>query len=131
NATTDATRRELMPVARKYSLADVHAALCRFPLRPRERITIEYVLLAGVNDSDADAERLAEFCEAFSHHINLIPFNDHAGSPFRAPSEARLNLFAKALLARRRTVVSVRRSRGSDIQAACGQLARESQPPLL
>ena len=125
NATTDAARRELMPIARKYSLAELHAALCKFPVRPRERITIEYVLLAGVNDSDADAERLADFCEGFSHHVNLIPFNDHPGAAFRAPSDERVNAFARALLDRRPTIVSVRRSRGSDIRAACGQLARE------
>lgn len=129
NATTDAIRRELMPIARRYSLADLHAALCRYPLRPRERITIEYVLLAGVNDSDADAARLADFCEGFAHHINLIPFNSHPAAHYRAPSEARLNAFARALLARRPSVVSVRRSRGRDIRAACGQLAHESANP--
>lgn len=126
NATTDATRRELMPIAKKYSLADLHTVLSKFPLRPRERITIEYVLLAGINDADSDAERLADFCEGFSHHVNLIPFNEYEGSRFRAPTEERVNEFARALLARRPSIVSVRRSRGRDIRAACGQLARQA-----
>jgi 23S rRNA (adenine2503-C2)-methyltransferase len=122
NATTDATRRELMPIARRYSLADLQSVLTRYPLRPRERITIEYVLLSGVNDSDADAARLADYCAPFPHHINLIPFNPHPHSSFRAPSEARIEAFARIVLARRPTLLTVRRSRGRDVQAACGQL---------
>jgi 23S rRNA (adenine2503-C2)-methyltransferase len=126
NATTDALRRELMPINKRYPLAELRAALSRFPLRPRERITIEYVLLAGVNDSDDDAHRLADFCAPFPHHINLIPFNEHASSGFEAPSEDRVNAFARSLLARRPTILSVRRSRGRDVGAACGQLVHAS-----
>jgi 23S rRNA (adenine2503-C2)-methyltransferase len=124
NATTDALRNELMPIGRRYPLATLAAALARFPLRARERITLEYVLLAEVNDSDADAERLADFGAAFPHHINLIPFNEHPHAPFRAPSEARIDAFAKAILARRRTLITVRRSRARDVQGACGQLVQ-------
>ncbi|MGC4092415.1 MAG: 23S rRNA (adenine(2503)-C(2))-methyltransferase RlmN [Polyangiaceae bacterium] len=122
NASDDLTRRALMPVARRYPLSELRAALLRYPLRARERITIEYVLLAGVNDSDADAARLSDFCCGLPHHVNLIPFNAHEHSPFSAPSEARIEAFAKALLARRPAVLSVRRSRGRDVGAACGQL---------
>jgi len=124
NATTDETRGELMPIGRRYPLAQLRAALERFPLRPRERITIEYVLLAGVNDSVADAARLSVFCRTFPHNINLIPFNEHALAPFRAPREAEVDSFARALLAEKQTLVTVRRSRGRDVQAACGQLVQ-------
>lgn len=124
NATTDETRAELMPIGRRYPLAQLRAALERFPLRPREHITIEYVLLAEVNDSDADAARLSLFCRTFPHNINLIPFNEHPLAPFRAPHEARVDAFAKSLLAEPQTLVTVRRSRGRDVQAACGQLVQ-------
>jgi 23S rRNA (adenine2503-C2)-methyltransferase len=124
NATTDEVRRELMPIGRRYPLAELRAALIDYPLRPRERITIEYVLLAGVNDSDQDALRLSDFCQAFPHNINLIPYNEHPLAPFKAPSENDVGRFAQALLARRRALVTVRRSRGRDVQAACGQLVQ-------
>jgi len=124
NATTDEVRSELMPIGRRYGLAALRAALQRFPLRAREHITIEYVLLDGVNDTDADAVRLSEFCAAFPHNINLIPFNEHPLAPFRAPSEAGVDRFARALLAQKKSLVTVRRSRGRDVQAACGQLVR-------
>jgi 23S rRNA (adenine2503-C2)-methyltransferase len=124
NATTDDVRSELMPIGRRYPLSELKAALLRFPLRPRERITIEYVLLSGVNDGDEDAVRLSAFCRDFPHNINLIPFNEHHLSPFRAPSEARVDGFARALLGQKQTLVTVRRSRGRDVQAACGQLVQ-------
>ena len=123
NATTDETRAALMPVNRRYPLAELGAALARYPLRPRERITIEYVLLAGVNDSPADAARLAAFCRAFPHQINLIPWNAHEHAGFSAPSDAAIDAFARHVLERERTLVTVRRSRGRDVRAACGQLA--------
>lgn len=126
NATTDSSRRELMPINRRYPLAELRAALERYPLRARERITVEYVLLEGVNDSLDDAVRLAEFCESFPHHINLIPFNAHAHAEFRAPSEQSLERFTRAIMQHRRTLVTVRRSRGRDIQGACGQLVQAS-----
>ncbi|HEX3775004.1 MAG TPA: 23S rRNA (adenine(2503)-C(2))-methyltransferase RlmN, partial [Polyangiaceae bacterium] len=88
NATTDEQRARIMPVNRRYPLSELRAALERFPLRPRERITIEYVLLRGVNDSVDDARRLSDFCLGFAHQINLIPFNEHRASEFGEPSEA-------------------------------------------
>jgi len=124
NATTNELRSELMPVNRRYPLERLRAVLCQYPCRARERITIEYVLLAGVNDTPDDAARLADFCAGFPHHVNLIPFNEHPGSRFRAPCDAELDAFVHALLRRRPTLVTVRRSRGRDIGAACGQLAR-------
>jgi 23S rRNA (adenine2503-C2)-methyltransferase len=140
NATTDASRRALMPVNQRYPLRELHAALTRYPWRPRERATIEYVLLdamdqsvdqSGVNHSDEDAARLADFCEGFPNHVNLIPFNPYPGALFRTPSNAAIDRFAQALVARRPTLVTVRHSRGRDVQAACGQLIRrgaESAP---
>jgi 23S rRNA (adenine2503-C2)-methyltransferase len=122
NATTDALRRELMPIGKRYPLAELRAALERYPLRLREHITIEYVLLAGVNDSGEDAVRLADFCTAFPHNINLIPFNAHRHAPFAAPGDAAVDAFARCVLGRHPGLVTVRRSRGKDIQAACGQL---------
>ena len=124
NATTDEVRSELMPIGRRYPLSLLRAALASYPLRPRERITIEYVLLAGVNDTNEDAVRLSDFCQAFPHNINLIPYNEHPLAPFTAPSERDVDRFAQALLARRRALVTVRRSRGRDVQAACGQLVQ-------
>jgi len=126
NATTDEVRRELMPIGRRYPLSELRHALQRYPMRPRERITIEYVLLSGVNDSDHDALRLSDFCQVFPHNINLIPFNEHPLAPYRAPREADVERFARALLARRPALVTVRRSRGRDVQAACGQLVHQS-----
>jgi 23S rRNA (adenine2503-C2)-methyltransferase len=122
NATLDEQRAALMPVGRRHHLAVLREALQKYPLRPRERITLEYVLLAGVNDSVEDALRLAEFCDGISHQVNLIPWNAHAGAPFEAPSDAAVDVFARAVLSHRRTLVTVRRSRARDVAGACGQL---------
>jgi 23S rRNA (adenine2503-C2)-methyltransferase len=124
NATTDEQRQGLMPVNRRYPLAALRAALESFPLRPRERITVEYVLLAGINDSLADAERLAQLTSSFPHHINLIPFNAHTHAPYRAPADEHVECFARELAARGAGLVTVRHSRGRDVQGACGQLVR-------
>jgi 23S rRNA (adenine2503-C2)-methyltransferase len=131
NAVTDELRSQLMPINRRYPLGELRAALERYPCRSKERITVEYVLLAGVNDSERDAQRLADFCAGFPHHINLIPWNAHAHAPFSTPSEANINAFARALLARRPCVLSVRRSRGQDVQGACGQLVAASDAKSL
>jgi len=133
NATTDAQRRALMPIGQRYSLEELAAALGRFPVRPRERILLEYVLLAGVNDTDDDARRLADFGRSFPHHINLIPFNAHTHSPYRAPSADAVAAFAKTVLSHRPTLLTVRDSRARDVQGACGQLVvlRSGQLPLV
>lgn len=124
NATTDEVRRELMPIGRKYPLAELRACLEEYPLRPRERVTVEYVLLSGVNDGVDDAVRLSDFCASFPHNVNLIPFNEHRLAPYRGPREEVVDAFARALLACRPTLVTVRRSRGRDVQGACGQLVQ-------
>ncbi len=129
NATTDEIRSDLMPIGRRYPLVELALALHNFPLRPRERITLEYVLLAGINDSPEDAVRLAAFAEPLPCHINLIPFNEHAHAPFRAPSEQRTDEFFRKVVAAGSTLVTVRHSRGRDVQGACGQLV-QLQPAL-
>jgi 23S rRNA (adenine2503-C2)-methyltransferase len=128
NATRDEQRRELMPVNRRYPLAELRAALERYPLRPRERITVEYVLLAGVNDTPDDAERLVAFCEPFAHHINVIPFNAHDHAPYRPPTEDQIERFTRVLMESGRGLVTIRRSRGRDVQGACGQLVQAYAP---
>ena len=113
NASNDAVREELMPIGRKHSLGVLRETLLRYPLRPRERITFEYVLLRGVNDSPADARRLAAFCAGIPHQLNIIPYNSHPSADFEAPDDAAVNGFARAVLAERPTILTVRRSRGS------------------
>ncbi len=127
NATTDEQRSRLMPVNRRWPLAELLAACRDFPMKQGRRITFEYVLLAGVNDSDADAERLARLVRGLRAKVNLIPYNDNPGLGFRAPGPERVESFRGILLAREVTAV-VRRNRGQDIAAACGQLAAEGGP---
>ncbi len=121
NAADDATRSALMPINLTYPLADLLAACRRFPLPRRRRITFEYILMAGVNDADADALRLSKRLRGIASKINLIPFNDYPESPYRQPSEARVSAFQEILVRRHHTAL-VRLSRGQDISAACGQL---------
>ena len=128
HAATDELREELVPVNRVYGLADILAACRRFPVNHRRRITFEYVLLAGVNDSVSDAERLAALVSGIQAKVNLIPLNEAPGIPYRRPTDTRINRFARTLAARRVTV-SVRKSRGRDIRAACGQLIVEGAEP--
>ena len=125
NATTDAARDALMPVNRAWNLARLRQALAAWPLTARERLTLEYVLVAGVNDTVEDADRLGEWMGTLRerHNLNLIRMNEHAGSAFRAPDESRLDTFVERLKARG-CFVTVRKSRGRDVQGACGQLVR-------
>lgn len=125
NATTDELRQKLMPIGQRYTLSELTAALTAFPLRPRERILVEYVLLDGVNDTAEDAARLAAFGDAFRHHINVIPYNAHSLSPFKAPSQERVRDFVQAVLRHRPRLLTVRNSRARDVQGACGQLVTE------
>jgi 23S rRNA (adenine2503-C2)-methyltransferase len=124
HAPTDAQRGALVPINKKYGIAEILDACERFPLKRRSRITFEYVLLAGVNDSADDARRLAKLLAGVKSKVNLIPLNAAAGIPFERPSDASIDRFAK-ILADRGVTVSVRKSRGRDIRAACGQLIVE------
>lgn len=128
HAPTDAQRGVLVPINTKYGVADVIEACRRFPVRKRSRITFEYVLLAGVNDSPRDARTLATLLAGVKSKVNLIPLNAAVGIPFERPTDAAIDRFAKTL-ADRGVTVSVRKSRGPDIRAACGQLIVEGQRP--
>ena len=126
HAPTDAIRGELVPLNRKYGVADIIAACKRFPLKRRSRITFEYVMLAGVNDSPEDARRLARLLADVRSKVNLIPLNAAPGIPYERPSDEVVDRFA-TILADHQLTVSVRKSRGRDIRAACGQLIVEGE----
>jgi 23S rRNA (adenine2503-C2)-methyltransferase len=122
SGTTEAQRAKLVPIDRRYSLQAL-VAMCRaLPIPQRRRITFEYVLLAGVNDSLEDAARLVRLLHGIRSKVNLIPFNPFPGAPYACPSETTIRGFQERLLAAG-THASIRQSRGRDIQAACGQLA--------
>ena len=126
HGTTEAQRDALVPINRKYGLEELIAACKKFPVRRRGRITFEYVMLDGVNDTPDDARRLVKLLGGMKAKVNLLPLNEAAGIPFRRPSDERVNAFAK-ILADRGVLVSVRKSRGRDIRAACGQLIVEGE----
>jgi 23S rRNA (adenine2503-C2)-methyltransferase len=123
NATTDADRLRTMPITKVHNLEALRVALLSVPLRSHEKITVEYVLLAGENDSADDARRLHAFCSEFRHNINVIPYNSFEGTGYHEPSEDQLQAFVK-VLQDLGSLVTVRRSRGRDAAAACGQLVR-------
>jgi len=125
HSTTEDQRDLLVPINRKYGLKELLDACRRFPLKRRERITFEYVMLNEVNDTPEDARRLVRLLHGIKGKVNLLPLNEAAGIPFERPSDARVNRFAE-ILAQHGVTVSVRRSRGRDIRAACGQLITES-----
>jgi 23S rRNA (adenine2503-C2)-methyltransferase len=126
HATTNATRDRIAPINRKYPLEQLLDACRRFPLKRRSRITFEYVLLDGVNDTPEDARRLARLLGDIKAKVNLLPLNAAPGIPYERPSDERVNTFAR-ILAEHGVTVSVRKSRGRDIRAACGQLIVEGQ----
>jgi len=124
NASTEEQRRELMPITRKYSLQDLIAAAKAYPLRPWEKLTFEYVLLKGVNDSDADARRVVKLLANLNAKVNLIALNPGPGIRFETPDVERVHSFQT--IVRRSMPCFLRKPRGRDIYAACGQLKREA-----
>jgi 23S rRNA (adenine2503-C2)-methyltransferase len=126
HAATEDQRAAIVPSNKKYSMQDVIDACKRFPLAKRRRIMFEYVMLAGVNDSPEDARRLVKVLSGVKAKVNLLPLNAAPGIPFERPSDERINAFAR-ILVDRGLMVSVRKSRGRDIRAACGQLIVEGQ----
>ena len=114
-------RSSIMPINVTYPLEKVLEACVRFPLPPRKRITFEYVLIEGVNDSPREARELIELLRPIRCKINLIPYNPHEGAPYRRPSDKIIAEFQSILQSANMTV-TVRESRGADIHAACGQL---------
>jgi 23S rRNA (adenine2503-C2)-methyltransferase len=125
HAATDELRSQLMPVNRKYSLRQLIDCCRALPIPRRKRITFEYVLLRGVNDSPADAHQLIELLRGIRCKINLIPFNPHRGSKFGRPEINDVDVFQQVLYSHG-LQVNVRRPRGDDIAAACGQLQGEA-----
>ena len=125
NASDEETRTYLMPVNRRYPLKKL-LALCKdFPLRPRIRITFEYVMVEGVNDSSQDAKRLLRILRGIPSKVNLIPLNEAPEIPFKRPSEERVKRFQEILM-EGGLIAIVRNSKGRDISAACGQLRGQS-----
>ncbi len=122
NASTEEQRQELMPITRKYHLAELMDACRRYPLRTWEKLTFEYVLLGGVNDSDADAKRVVRLLANLNCKVNLIALNPGPGIPFETPSDHRVAGFQAIVKAS--LPCFVRKPRGRDIFAACGQLKR-------
>jgi 23S rRNA (adenine2503-C2)-methyltransferase len=123
NASNEEQRRELMPITRKYSLKDLLAACKAYPLRPWEKLTFEYVLLKGVNDTDADARRVVKLLAYLNAKVNLIALNPGPGIAFETPDAERVQAFQA--IVKRAMPCFVRKPRGRDIFAACGQLKRE------
>jgi 23S rRNA (adenine2503-C2)-methyltransferase len=124
NASTEEQRQELMPITRKYHLKDLMEACKAYPLRPWEKLTFEYVLLKGVNDSDADARRVVRLLAHLNCKVNLIALNPGPEIPFETPVPERVESFQQ--LVRRAVPCFVRKPRGLDIYAACGQLKRSA-----
>ena len=124
NASTEEMRQELMPITRKYHLKDLIAACKAYPLRPWEKLTFEYVLLRGVNDTDADARRVVRLLAHLNAKVNLIALNPGPGIPYETPDPERVAGFHE--IVRRSLPCFVRRPRGLDIFAACGQLKRNA-----
>ena len=124
NASTEESRQELMPITRKYHLKDLMAACKQYPLRPWEKLTFEYVLLKGVNDSDADARRVVKLLANLNCKVNLIALNPGPEIPYETPAPERVAAFQQ--IVRRAVPCFVRKPRGLDIYAACGQLKRSA-----
>ncbi len=130
NATDEDSRSHLMPINRRYPLKKVLEACRKFPLRRRARITFEYVLVEGVNDSLQDARRLLRILRGIPSKVNLIPLNEAPGIPFKKPSEEKIVQFQEILMQGGLTAI-LRKSKGAEISAACGQLQGNWPPPRL
>jgi 23S rRNA (adenine2503-C2)-methyltransferase len=126
NASRDAQRSLLMPVNRQYPLKELLAAMRRIPLQSGRKVTAEYVLLAGVNDTPQDAGTLARLLKGARIKVNLIPYNPHPGSPYEPPRQGAVDRFRDILLAAGIQTIT-RERRGSDIRAACGQLCADAE----
>jgi 23S rRNA (adenine2503-C2)-methyltransferase len=125
NASNEEQRRELMPITRKYHLTDLMEACKAYPLRTWEKLTFEYVLLRDVNDTDADARRVVRLISRLNCKVNLIALNPGPGIPFETPTAERVESFQE--IVRKAVPCFVRKPRGRDIFAACGQLKRVNE----
>lgn len=122
NATTDEIRSQIMPVNKAFPISELIAALKRYPKNSRRKVTIEYVMLSGINDTDQDLARLPKLLAGIPAKVNLIPYNENAGLGFKTPSKDHVSKWVKQLT-NKNLDVTVRWSKGVDISAACGQLA--------
>ncbi|MGH7737690.1 MAG: 23S rRNA (adenine(2503)-C(2))-methyltransferase RlmN [Candidatus Tyrphobacter sp.] len=127
HAPNDALRGSIMPVNRRYGIASLMAACARYVEATHRKVFFEYVMLAGVNDSDANARELAALMRGHLYHVNLIPYNATPDGPFSGSDDATIWRFA-AILDKAGVPTTVRRNMGRDIAAACGQLRAETQP---
>lgn len=127
NATTDEVRDRIMPVNRRWKIADLLEACRKFPVKQGRRIVFEYVLFDGINDTPADLERLAVLAKSVPAKVNLIQYNKNEGLPYEPSPDGRVHEFVQGLLARGVQAMA-RKNRGRDILAACGQLAAEGGP---
>ncbi len=125
NAPDDRRRDELMPVNRKYPLTELLRACSDYPMPGRRMLTFEYILMAGVNDSPTDAEKLARLLRGLHCKLNLIAFNEFPGSDYRMPTPEQVSAFQQILLDHHYTAI-LRASHGRDILAACGQLSGQA-----
>lgn len=128
SGTTDEQRTQLIPINRRYPIGELVAILQRYPLKERERLTFEYVMLDGINDTDDDANRLADLIlnNGLKAKVNLIPHNPAPELPYRCSPMGRILQF-QSILNQRGVDAFIRRPRGLDISAACGQLAARQQ----
>jgi 23S rRNA (adenine2503-C2)-methyltransferase len=130
HATTDLARDKIMPVNRKYPLRELISACEAYRQAKGRRLTFEYILISGINDRPQDAERLAALARRLMAMVNLIPYNEVQGLPWKRPTEPEQEAFLR-ILERRRIAATLRREKGHAIDAACGQLrlrtARELQ----
>jgi 23S rRNA (adenine2503-C2)-methyltransferase len=126
NAPNQGLRAEIMPVTKKWTVEKLVAALREFPLRNRERLTFEYVLLGGVNDEAKHARELADLIRGLRAKVNLIALNAGPELPFSTPSDERVLAFQN-VLTRAGIPTFIRRPRGRDIYAACGQLKHTTE----
>jgi 23S rRNA (adenine2503-C2)-methyltransferase len=122
NASTEEQRQQIMPITRKYKLKDLMNASRVYPLRPWEKLTFEYVLLKDFNDTDADARRVVKLLARLNAKVNLIALNPGPGIPFDTPSRQRVSSFQS--IVQRSMPCFIRKPRGLDVYAACGQLKR-------
>jgi 23S rRNA (adenine2503-C2)-methyltransferase len=125
NATTDKVRTEIMPVNRRYPLSELLATLRNYPLTGKKKITVEYVMLADVNDTVEDLKRLPTILHGIKCKVNLIPYNENANLGYRSPKKEWVYHWLKELS--HKLDVTIRWSKGIDINAACGQLATNSK----
>jgi 23S rRNA (adenine2503-C2)-methyltransferase len=128
NATTDEQRTAVIPINKVWPIEKLLGTLRAYPLPPRRRITMEYVMLGGFNDTDEDARRLAQLLRGLRCKVNLIPFNPWPDAPYERPEPERVDAFA-VILRDARYNVTVRYSKGDDIGAACGQLDGNAVDP--